>query len=128
MKAIEIASRNHISMDDMMEVCRELEITCETEESDLQEKNIFLIEKKIEAIKKRKAQQIEESKKGKKIKLKRKVQVPKEGKEGAEVTEENKKEAPKRPQKKGARPAAEKRGIGARPSHRREGGAGRPPR
>ena len=54
MKAIEIASRNHISMEDMMEVCRELEIACETEESDLQEKNIFLIEKKIEAIKKRK--------------------------------------------------------------------------
>jgi translation initiation factor IF-2 len=128
MKAIEIASRNHISMDDMMEVCRELEITCETEESDLQEKNIFLIEKKIEAIKKRKAQQIEESKKGKKIKLKRKVQVPKEGKEGAEVAEETKKEAPKRPEKEGARPAAEKRGIGARPSQRREGGAGRPQR
>jgi translation initiation factor IF-2 len=122
MKAIDIASRNHISMEDMMEVCRELEISCETEESDLQEKNIFLIEKKIEAIKKRKAQQIEESKKGKKIKLKRKVQVHKEGKEGAEVAEETKNEAPKKPEKEAARPAAEKRGIGARPQQRREGG------
>jgi translation initiation factor IF-2 len=128
MKAIEIASRNHVSMEDMMEVCRELEIACETEESDLQEKNIFLIEKKIEAIKKRKAQQIEESKKGKKIKLKRKVQVHKEGKEGAEVAEETKKEAPKRTEKEGARPAAERRGIGARPQQRREGGTARPQR
>ena len=100
MKAIDIASRNHISMEDMMEVCRELEITCETEESDLQEKNIFLIEKKIEAIKKRKAQQIEESKKGKKIKLKRKVQVPKEGKEGAEVAEETEEGSAKKPERK----------------------------
>src|SRR4030042_3336990 len=122
MKAIDIASRNHISMEDMMEVCRELEIVCETEEADLQEKNIFLIEKKIEAIKKRKAQQIEDSKKGKKIKLKRKVQVHKEGKEGAEAAEETKKEAQKNPEKTGARPAAEKRGIGSRPQQRREGG------
>src|SRR4030042_3518075 len=120
MKAIEIARRNHISIEDMMEVCRELEIKCENDDSDFQEKDIFLIEKKIEAIKKRKAQQIEESKKGKKIKLKRKVQVPKEGKEGAEVAEETKKEAPQRPEKEGARPAAEKSGIGARPQQRTE--------
>ncbi len=129
MKAIEIARRNHISMEDMMEVCRELEIACETEEFDLQEKNIFLIEKKIEAIKKRKAQQIEESKKGKKIKLKRKVQVPKEGKDAAETVEEPvKKEEPKKPEHEGARPTAERRSPGARPAgQRREGGPGARP-
>ncbi len=137
MKAIEIARRNHISWEDMMEVCRELEIACETEESDLQEKNIFLIEKKIEAIKKRKAQQIEDSKKGKKIKLKRKVQVPKDGKEGAEAAEEPiKKEGPRKPEREEAPSTAERRSpAGARPSGqrregerppRREGGPGRP--
>ncbi len=137
MKAIEIARRNHISWEDMMEVCRELEIACETEESDLQEKNIFLIEKKIEAIKKRKAQQIEDSKKGKKIKLKRKVQVPKEGKESAEAAEEPvNKEEPRKPERGEAAPTAERRSpAGARPAGqrregerppRREGGPGRP--
>ncbi len=111
-----------------MEVCRELEIACETEESDLQEKNIFLIEKKIEAIKKRKAQQIEDSKKGKKIKLKRKVQVPKEGKEAEAAEEPVKKEEPKKPEREAARPAAERRGPGARPAgQRREGGPGARP-
>lgn len=130
MKAIEIARRNHISMEDMMEVCRELEIACETEESDLQEKNIFLIEKKIEAIKKRKAQQIEDSKKGKKIKLKRKVQVPKEGKEESVAAEETvNKEEPKKPEREAARPTAERRPVGDRPQgQRREGGPGRPQR
>ena len=128
MKAIEIARRNHISMEDMMEVCRELEIACETEESDLQEKNIFLIEKKIEAIKKRKAQQIEESKKGKKIKLKRKVQVPKEGKETEAAEEPVKTEETKKPEREPARPAAERRAPGARPAgQRREGGPGARP-
>lgn len=128
MKAIEIARRNHISMEDMMEVCRELEIACETEESDLQEKNIFLIEKKIEAIKKRKAQQIEESKKGKKIKLKRKVQVPKEGKETEAAEEPVKTEETKKPEREPARPAAERRAPGARPAgQRREGGPGTRP-
>ncbi len=121
MKAIEIARRNHISMEDMMEVCRELEIACETEDSDLQEKNIFLIEKKIEAIKKRKAQQIEDSKKGKKIKLKRKVQVHKEGKEGEAAEEPKKAEAD--------HPTPERTGApAARTPQRREGATERPRR
>ena len=80
MKAIDVATRNHISMEDMFEVCKELEIPCEDESTDLQEKNIFLIEKKIEVIKKRKAQKFENSKKGKKIKLKRKVHIAKDNK------------------------------------------------
>ncbi len=127
MKAIEIAGRNHVSIDDMMEVCRELEIACESEESDLQEKDIFLIEKKIEAIKKRKALQIEESKKGRKIKLKRKVQMPKEPKEGAEAV----KEAPAKPAarpaaKETARPAGDRR-PSERPPQRRPPGAGARP-
>ncbi|MBN2158177.1 MAG: translation initiation factor IF-2 [Spirochaetes bacterium] len=126
MKAIEISRRNHISMEDMMEVCRELEIKCETEESDLPEKDIFLIEKKIEAIKKRKAQQIEDSKKGKKIKLKRKVSVPKETREGAEAAVVTKKKVvAKKPERAAARPAADRK-AGARPP--RGEGAARPQR
>ncbi|HPG50704.1 MAG TPA: hypothetical protein PLL11_09065, partial [Spirochaetota bacterium] len=123
MKAIEISRRNHISMEDMMEVCRELEIKCEGEESDLPEKDIFLIEKKIEAIKKRKAQQIEDSKKGKKIKLKRKVQMPKEAKEAADETAEQPVE--KKPEREAPHPVAEKPGAGAR-LPRREGAGARP--
>jgi translation initiation factor IF-2 len=128
MKAIDIARKNHISIEDMMKVCVDLEITCEGDESELPEKDIFLIEKKIEAIKKRKAHEIEESKKGKKIKLKRRVQVPKEGKEPAEVVEETKKPAPTKPERGKpdfvkAGPGAP--GMGGRPAPRKDA-AGRP--
>ncbi len=96
MKAIDIATRNHISMEDMLEVCHELEITCEGEESDLPDKDVFLIEKKIEVIKKRKAEKIESLKKGKKIKLKRKVQISQGLKKGEpEVKPEKAPETPK---------------------------------
>ncbi len=105
-------------MDDMMEVCRELEIACESEESVLLEKDIFLIEKKIEAIKKRKAQQIEDSKKGRKIKLKRKVHMPKEGKEGAEAP------AAEAPRKAPARQAPR---TAPRPGEERKSAEGRAP-
>jgi hypothetical protein len=83
MKAIDIATKNHITIEDMMEVCKDLEISCEGEASEMSEKDIFLIEKKIEAIKKRKIQKLEQSREGKKIKLKRKVHVSKEIKDKA---------------------------------------------
>ncbi len=112
-------------MDDMMEVCRELEIACESEESVLLEKDIFLIEKKIEAIKKRKAQQIEDSKKGRKIKLKRKVHMPKEGKEGAEApAAEAPRKAPARQAPRTApRPGEERKPADGRAPLRRAPGA-----
>ena len=78
MKATDIATRNHISMDDLEEVCKELKIPFASEQ-ELSDQNIFLIEKKIEVIKIKNAQKNEELKKNKKIKLKRKVQLPKEG-------------------------------------------------
>ena len=123
MKAIEIARKNHISTEDMMKVCTELEISCEGDDTDLLEKDIFLIEKKIEAIKKRKAHEIEESKKGKKIKLKRKVQMPKEGKEA--TAEETAKTASKKTEKPPAAATREHRGAPARPAIRRDA-SGRP--
>lgn len=64
-------------MNDMMEVCKELDIPCEGEEQEMNDKNVFLIEKKIEMIKKKKARAAENDRKGKKIKLKRKVHVSK---------------------------------------------------
>jgi translation initiation factor IF-2 len=117
MKAIEISRKNHISMEDMIKVCMELEINCEGDDADLQQKDIFLIEKKIEAIKKRKAHEIEESKKGKKIKLKRRVQVHKEGKEAAGETAGTKKTpARKKAGEAPTRAAAQTRTQPARPS------------
>ena len=80
MKAIDIATRNHISTEDVEEVCKELGITFELEK-EFSEQDIFLVEKKIEVIKTKKAQKAEDVKKGKKIKLKRKVHVSKEIKE-----------------------------------------------
>ena len=111
MKAIEIATKNHITMDDMLEVCKELEISCENDESDLSEKDVFLIEKKIEAIKKRKIENAEKVKKGKKIKLKRKVHVAKDGKE-KNAGEPEKAEEAKKPvvhKKPEEKPAAQKK-------------------
>jgi len=78
MKAIDIATRNHITIEDMMEICKNLEIKCEGGDAELAEKDIFLIEKKIEVIKIKLAQKAEADKKGKKIKLKRKVHLSKE--------------------------------------------------
>jgi len=80
MKAIDIATRNHISEEDVFEVCKELGIKRD-QESEISDQDVFLIEKKIEVIKTKKAQRVESIKKGKKIKLKRKVHVSKEIKE-----------------------------------------------
>ena len=148
MKAIDIATKNHITIEDIMEVCRELEIACEEEASELSEKDIFLIEKKIEAIKKRKIQKLEKSREGKKIKLKRKVTLSKEIKEKTIPETPVKGEGKERPQKteerkerparfegapKGKRPehAGDDRKRGPRPAgqegqKKREGGPGRP--
>ena len=84
MKAIDIATKNHITIDDMIEVCKELKIGCDNEDTDIADKDIFLIEKKVEVIKNKKVQKLEKAKKGKKIKLKRKVLLSKDKKEKEE--------------------------------------------
>ncbi len=139
MKAVDIATKNHITMEDMLEVCRELEIPCENEETDLNEKDIFLIEKKIEVIKTRKAQKIEKARKGKKIKLKRKVSVgkekEKENKEKKADEEEKKEVREKKPARNktgeaeaGKKPAARAKAKKAEPADRkaRPSGKGAP--
>ncbi|MBN1531122.1 MAG: translation initiation factor IF-2 [Spirochaetes bacterium] len=121
MKAIDIATRNHISMEDMLEVCRELEIACEGEASDLPDKDVFLIEKKIEVIKKRKAEKVESLKKGKKIKLKRKVHIAQDIKQKQGGEQEAKAEKPAERAKE-TRPEAKTERADQR---RREGEGGR---
>ncbi|MDA3823318.1 MAG: hypothetical protein PF450_12015, partial [Bacteroidales bacterium] len=78
MKAIDIATKNHVTIDDLKEVCKNLDIQCENGDTDFSEQHIFLVQKKIESLKAKKVQKIESSKKGTKIKLKRKVHVSKE--------------------------------------------------
>ena len=87
MKAIEIAQNNHVSLDDIMIICKELDIACSDENSEIMNNDIFLVEKRIETIKARRAKEAQEilrknaerrEQKGKKIKLKRKVHVTKE--------------------------------------------------
>jgi translation initiation factor IF-2 len=71
MKAIEVATKNHITVDDIAEVCKDLEIPCGGDDHDFTEKQVFLLEKKIEKLKEKQI----EAQKNKKIKLKRKVSV-----------------------------------------------------
>ena len=78
MKALDVATRNHVTIDDIIEVCKDLKIACVDENTELDDKDIFLIDKKIEVIKAKKAKV---AVKGKKIKLKRKVHISKELKE-----------------------------------------------
>jgi translation initiation factor IF-2 len=87
MKAIEIANQNHVSYEDILIICKDLGISCDDENAVIPEKDIFLIEKRIETIKNKRAKEALErmerrgdsaDSKGKKIKLKRKVHVPRE--------------------------------------------------
>lgn len=136
MKAIDIATRNHVTMKDMLEVCKELEITCQDENTELNDKNIFLIEKKIESLKQKLAEKNERARKGKKIKLKRKVHVSKEiidkTKPESEAKESSAKEetsAPKdsgKEQKPAQKPAQEQKRT-QRPEQKKSGSGDRKP-
>jgi translation initiation factor IF-2 len=75
MKAIDVATKNFITFDDVVEICKELNISCPDETAELSEHETFLIERRIESVKKRKQEEAEKAKKNKKIKLKKKVEV-----------------------------------------------------
>ncbi len=120
MKAVDIATKNHISLEDVLKICEELDIKCKDENSEINDNDVFLVEKKIETIKEQRAQETRqllekqkaERNKGKKIKLKRKVHVSKELKEGIQKEEEQKEEAKKparKPEKAPARPKKEEK-------------------
>jgi translation initiation factor IF-2 len=132
MKAIDLATKNHITMQDLIEVCKELDITCSNDDHEFNEQDIFLIEKKVEIIKSKKAKQAEKTRQGKKIKLKRKVSISREkGKEGSPEAKpvEEKKDAkpahkPEDKKKEGSKPQGRTGKPGStRPgSDRRDGG------
>lgn len=88
MKAIDVATKNHVSTDDVIKICKDLGVHCENEQSELANDDVFLIEKKIQIIKEQRAQEakklIQQAELKKKIKLKRKVHVAKELKKEAE--------------------------------------------
>ena len=88
MKTADIATKNHVSTEHIILICNELGITCKDENSDISEKDLFLVEKKIEVMKAKRTkkaleilekrnEKTQKAKTGKKIKLKRRVQVSK---------------------------------------------------
>ncbi len=98
MKAIDVATKNHVSTDDVIKICKDLGIPCADEQSELANDDVFLIEKKIQIIKEQRAQEakklIQQAELKKKIKLKRKVHVAKELKKEAEEKEVEEAQAP----------------------------------
>ncbi len=100
MKASEIASKNHITIEDLFEVCKDLGIDCDTDSSELSDQDLFLVEKKIEVIKNKKSRQVEKKIAGKKIKLKRKVKVSTAVKNKKTEADDAKKAKPKTVKKK----------------------------
>jgi translation initiation factor IF-2 len=75
MKAIDVATKNFITIDDVVEICKELNITCKDSAAELNEHEAFLVERRIESVKKRKLEDAEKARKNKKIKLKKKVDL-----------------------------------------------------
>jgi hypothetical protein len=51
MKTADIALKNHVSTEQIIEICSELGIPYTDENSDISQKDIFLIEKKLEVLK-----------------------------------------------------------------------------
>jgi len=90
MKAIDVATKNFITLDDVVEICKELNITCKDNTAELNEHEAFLVERRIESVKKRRLEDAEKAKKNKKIKLKKKVDVSNDirKKKGLELKEE----------------------------------------
>ncbi len=88
MKTSEIAAKNYVSVEHILQICNELGIPCKDGDSDISEKDIFLVEKKIEVLKaertkktleliEKKSEKNAGNRSGKKIKLKRKVHISK---------------------------------------------------
>lgn len=133
MKAIDIATANHVTEEDILTICKDLGISCAGMDAEFSEKDVFLVQKKIEVIKEQRAKAAREllerknersERSGAKIKLKRKVTVSRELiKEKQEKEEEaaaapEKKEEPSVPA--APQPREEKRPpSAARPAHPR---------
>jgi len=90
MKAIDVATKNFIAIEDVVEICKELNIACKDSTAELSEHEAFLVERRIESVKKRRLEDAEKARKNKKIKLKKKVDVSNDirKKKGLELREE----------------------------------------
>jgi len=75
MKAIDVATKNFITIEDVVEICKELNISCQNSAAELSEHEAFLVERRIESVKKRRLEDAEKARKNKKIKLKKKVDL-----------------------------------------------------
>ncbi len=91
MKAIDVATKNFITFEDVVEICKELNISCNDTSAELNEHETFLVERRIESVKKRKVEDAEKARKNKKIKLKKKVDVSNDirKKKGLELKEKD---------------------------------------
>ncbi|MCU0822017.1 MAG: hypothetical protein MUC95_06025, partial [Spirochaetes bacterium] len=142
MKAVDIATKNHVPTEQILSICAELGIPCQDGDSEINDKDLFLVEKKIEVTKNEHAKKLLEQKKknlesakadkGKKIKLKRKVHVsrglidekaeeaPKEGGKPAGQSDQNKSEKREKPEGKKPRDNKDQRigKDGGRPQQR----------
>ena len=49
MKAIEVATKNFVLYDDVLEICRELGISCAGESSELNDNEVFLVKEGLKA-------------------------------------------------------------------------------
>lgn len=131
MKAVDIATKNHVSTEHILNICKELGIPCQDGDSEVNDKDLFLVEKKIEIQKNEQAKKILDMKKkkagaksagGKKIKLKRKVHVSKGliDEKGEETSDKKEKEskAEKKPVRK--KPEKTERPSGKKPHERKD--------
>ena len=86
MKVVDIAAKNRVSSEHVMEICKDLGISYENDNSDISDNDVFLVGKKIEVIKEKRATETleliekktgkaDKDKNQKKIKLKRKVHI-----------------------------------------------------
>jgi len=82
MKVIELAKKKQVSIQDILEICRDLGIVCAGEDSDIAGNDVFLVEKRVQTRNEERVRHAAEAhkkkaedNKDKKIKLKRKVHV-----------------------------------------------------
>ncbi|HEY1406185.1 MAG TPA: translation initiation factor IF-2 [Spirochaetota bacterium] len=88
MKALDLAKKNQTAMQDLLGICRDLGVRCESEDSEISGNDVFLVEKRIQTRNEERARHAADilrkkadDNKGKKIKLKRKVHLKGEGHE-----------------------------------------------
>ena len=86
MKAVDIAKKNNLALKEVENLCKELNIQTSGEDKNISDKDLSLVEKKIQVFKAVKENKPDQLKPKKKIKLKRKVHVPKEQEEVKEET------------------------------------------